>query len=90
MLSVASPRTIVAPFAGRSRARVRTAIVAALSVVLMKSLCRTEPFAIESLPLPALRRDPVKEGIMLDFIFVALGVTLIAAMGLYAAGLRRL
>jgi hypothetical protein len=56
---------------------------------LTKSLFRAGRFGIESLRRPAVRSAPVKEAIMLDVAFVALGIVVLALMGVYALALRQ-
>jgi hypothetical protein len=56
----------------------------------MKSLFRSARFKIESLCGAAVGNAPVKEAVMLDVAFVALGVAVLAAMGAYALALRQL
>ncbi len=55
----------------------------------MKSLCRGAQFAIESLRGPGLE-PPARRRIMLDVVFVVLGLAVLALMGAYAVGLRQL
>ena len=52
---------------------------------LMKSLRPRPQFAIESLRRPAAKSASSKETIMLDVAFVALGLAVLALMGVYAA-----
>jgi hypothetical protein len=55
----------------------------------MKSLRPAAQFAIESLRGSALR-SARRETIMLDVAFVALGLAVLALMGVYALALRQL
>ena len=57
---------------------------------LMKSLRPAAQFAIESLRGPWLKNRSSKESIMLDVVFVVLGLAVLALMGSYAVGLRQL
>ena len=57
---------------------------------IMKSLFRAAQFGIESLRGPAVRSVPSKEAMMLDVAFVALGIAVLALMGVYALALRQL
>ena len=56
----------------------------------MGSLRPGAQFAIESLRRSALRTAASKESIMLDVVFVVLGLAVLALMGAYAVGLRQL
>jgi hypothetical protein len=56
----------------------------------MKSLFRAGRFGIESLRGSAVSSAPTKEAIMLDVAFVALGIAVLAMMGVYALALRQL
>ena len=56
----------------------------------MKSLFGDARFQIESLRGSAVSSAPTKEAIMLDVVFVALGIAVLALMGAYALSLRRL
>jgi len=57
---------------------------------IMKSLFRAARFGIESLRGSAVSSAPTKEAIMLDVAFVALGIAVLAMMGVYALALRQL
>jgi len=57
---------------------------------IMKSLFGDARFQIESLRGSAVSSAPTMEAIMLDVVFVALGIAVLALMGAYALSLRRL
>ena len=57
---------------------------------LYEILTSADPIEIENLPAGGVQRPLVKEAVMLDLVFVALGFALIGLMGLYAVGLAQL
>ena len=57
---------------------------------IMKSLFRSARIKIESLCGAAVGNARIKEAVMLDIAFVALGVAFLALMGVYALALRQL
>ena len=57
--------------------------------IIMRSLFPHARFQIESLRGSAVSSAPTMEAIMLDVAFVALGIAILALMGVYALALRQ-